>query len=392
MKLRSWNRRRWLQGMGAASALGSLPLHVLAQQQASQQQAGTAVSSGDIVIGQSAHLSGPLAPTMKAVLRGQDLALEEVNRKGGINGRRVRLVTLDDAYDPKKCAENVVSLIDQHKAVALYGLASTANVAAVLPILADKKVPLVGVYTGAPVLRAKQHPYFFTTMASYRDEVVQMVRNLVTLQRGKLALVYQNNAFGQLMLPVVEEVAKEQGATLVAKHPLEVSGSDAVPATQAVAAARPDALIVMAFGPSIVPLVRAAKANLSVPIYCIGIANSKSALEALGDDARGLAFTQSIPYPFRQTTTLTRDYAAAMQRADLPLDYDHFFGYLNTRVLIEALRRAGKTLSSQVLVNTLEAMGKVDLGGYTVSFAPTNHHGSSFVDITIVGPGGRYLR
>jgi ABC-type branched-subunit amino acid transport system substrate-binding protein len=374
--------------MGTAGALAGLPWQpAAAQQQPSVQPAG-----GDIVIGQSAHLSGPLAPTLKAVLRGQDMALEEANRKGGINGRRVRLVTLDDAYDPKKCAENVLALIDQHKAVALYGLASTANVAAVLPALAEKKVPLVGVYTGAPALRAKQHPYFFTTMASYRDEVVQMVRNLVTLQRGKLALVYQNNAFGQLMLPVVEEVAKEQGATLVAKHTLEVSGADALPAVQALAAARPDALIVMAFGPSIVPLVRAAKSQLGVPIYCIGIANSKSSLEALGDEARGLAFTQSIPYPFRQTTPLTRDYAAAMQRAQLPIDFDHFFGYLNTRVLLEALRRAGKTLSAQTLVTALEAMGKVDLGGYTVSFGPNNHHGSSFVDITIVGPGGRFIR
>ena len=93
---------------------------------------------------------------MKPVIRGQDLALEEFNRRGGVAGRKVRLITLDDAYDPKRCLDNVTTLIDKHKVTALYGLASTANVAAVLPLLAERKVPLVGVYTGAPALRAFQ--------------------------------------------------------------------------------------------------------------------------------------------------------------------------------------------------------------------------------------------
>ncbi|HJW10477.1 MAG TPA: ABC transporter substrate-binding protein [Albitalea sp.] len=352
-----------------------------------------AAADGDeIVIGQSAHLSGPLAPTVVPVIKGQQLALDEVNRKGGIGGRRVRLITLDDAYDPKRCVENVSTLIERDKVLALFGLASTANVGAVLPLLAEKQVPLVGVYTGAPALRAKQHPYFFTTMASYRDEVVQMVRNLATLQRTQIALAYHSSPFGQLMLPVVEEVVKEFGSTLVAKQALELGGQNSLAVCQALGAARPQAVIFMAFGPALVPFVRAARSHIGVPVYAPSIANSKSLLETLGDDARGLAITSILPYPMRATTTLTRDYAAAMGRANLPLDYDHFFGYLNLRVLLEGLRRAGKRPSSQSLVAAIEGMGKVDLGGYTVNYGPNNHHGSSFVDLMIVGPGGRYIR
>lgn len=375
--MRTINRREALGGLAAAAAAAlSRP----------------AFAAEDIVIGQSAHLSGPLAATMSAVLKGQEIALDELNRKGGIHGRNVKLITLDDAYDPKRCVENVKTLIERDKVLALTGLASTANVAAVLPMLAEKQVPLVGAYTGAPALRQKTHPYFFTSIANYRDEVVQMVKNLATVQRTQIALAYHNSPFGQLMLPVVEEVVKEQGSTLVAKQPLEIGGQNSVQVCQALAQARPQAVIFMAFGPALVPFVKAARSHIGVPVYAPSIANSKQLLEALGDEARGLAVTQILPYPMRQTTRITREYAASMERANLPVDFDHFFGYVNMRVLFEGLRRAGKNPTPQGLVTALEGMGKVDLGGYTVNFTPTNHHGSSYVDLMIIGPGGRYLR
>jgi ABC-type branched-subunit amino acid transport system substrate-binding protein len=346
---------------------------------------------GDIVIGQSAHLSGPLAAPLKPVIRGQQLALDEFNRRGGVGGRKVRLITLDDAYDAKRCVENVATLIDQEKVVSLFGLSSAANVGAVLPMLADRKIPLFGVYTGAPNLRAKQHPYFFTTMASYRDEVVQMVKNLATVGRSKIALAYHNNPFGQLMLPVVEEVCKEHGSTLVGKAPLDQTGTESVAVTQTLAATNPHAVIFMAFGPALVPFVKAARANLGVPIYAPSISNSRQLLDALGEESRGLAFTQIMPFPHRATTPLTRDFSVIMDKAKLPVDFDHFFGYLNCRLMLEMIRRAGRGVTAQSLVTTIEALGKVDFGGYTLNFGPNNHHGSTFADLLIVGPGGRYI-
>jgi ABC-type branched-subunit amino acid transport system substrate-binding protein len=394
MSHKNWTRRHALHAVAAAAG-GAATLPVWAQEAAAPAAKKAPVAGGsteEIRIGQSVHLSGPLAPSLQSTLKGQALAIEECNRKGGVNGRPVRLITLDDAYEAKKCVENVHTLIDKEKVIALYGLASTANVGAALPILAEKKVPLVCTYSGSPALRAKQHPYFFTTMASYRDEVVQMVRNLVTLQKGQIGLVYQNAPFGQLMLPVVEEVAKELGATLVAKAPLEPSGADAVAAAQSLASAKPQAILFMAFGPSLVSFVKAARTYLGVPVYSISIANSKQLISALGDDARGVAFTNTIPYPWRPTTPLVKDYTAVMEKAGIAIDYDHFFGYLNVRILLEGLRRAGKQITSEGLVKAMEGMGKFDFGGYPLNYGPTKHHGSTFVEITIVGPGGRYMR
>jgi branched-chain amino acid transport system substrate-binding protein len=372
------SRRSCLQGMAATTASLALP-------------SSFAAPADEILIGQSVHLTGPAASSLVRVLKGQELAIDEFNRKGGVAGRQVRLITLDDAYDPKRCVENVNTLIDKEKVVALYGLGSTANVAATLPILAEKKVPLVSVYTGAPSLRAPHHPYFFTTMASYRDEVTKMMQNLATGQRRRLALAVLNNAFGKEMAIMVEEVAKEQGTTIVATQTIELSGQNAAAACKLLGDSKPDGFIMMAFGPSIVQLVKAARAYIGVPIYAPTIANSRSAIEALGDEARGLAFTRILPNSLRTTTPLTRDYANTMERAKIPLDHDHFFGYLNLRVLLEGLRRTGKGVTSQSLVSTMERMGNVDLGGYKLNFGPQTHHGSKFVDLTVIGPGGRYI-
>ena len=351
----------------------------------------SSVKPGDaIVVGQSAPVTGPVADAFKGVLAGEKMAFEQINRKGGVNGRRVDLILLDDAYDPRRTVENVKTLIDRDNVVALTGLGSTAGVGATLPILAEKKVPLVGVYTGAPNLRVKHHPYFFTTQASFKDEVFYSVRNLVTLNSSKIAVVYQNNEFGKLMLPVAEAAIKEQGGTLVATAPLAIDGSDAIAAAQAVAQSKPQAVLMIAVGPSVVGYVRANRNYVGVPIYTISTA--LGVLPALGDDARGLAITQVTPYPWRQTTGMAREFAQECERAKVPVAYDTYGGYLVARFLLEAIRRSGKNVTSESLVHTIETQKSWDFGGISLAFGPGNHHGTNFVETTIVGPRMTFMR
>jgi branched-chain amino acid transport system substrate-binding protein len=213
--------------LGAAAAVGSAWVAPLRAQE------------GEILIGQSAPQTGPVAVAFQGALAGERLAFEEINRKGGINGRRIRLVLLDDAYDTKRTVENVRQLVEQEKVVALTGLGSTAGVAAILPYIAEKRMPLVGVYTGAHVLRLRPHPTMFTTQASFKDEVEHQLRTLVTLKMDKIGVAFQDNEFGKLMMPVVDAAAKELGATLVASAPLAVDGSTSAQAVGAIAQARP---------------------------------------------------------------------------------------------------------------------------------------------------------
>lgn len=364
--------------LGAAAAVGSawaLP--------------GRAQDS-DIVVGQSAPLSGPVAVAFQGALAGERLAFEEINRKGGINGRRIRLVLLDDAYDTQRTVENVRQLVEQDKVVALTGLGSTAGVAAILPYIAEKRMPLVGVYTGAHVLRLRPHPTMFTTQASFKDEVEHQLRTLVTLKMDKVGVAFQDNEFGKLMMPVVEATAKELGATLVASAPLAVDGSTSAQAVGTIAQARPQAVLLIAVGPSVVGFVKAAKAGLNVPIYTLSVA--ASAVPALGGDARGLAMTQIVPFPWRQVHPMARDFNREAAAADVAVNYNSYGGYLGARFLIEALRRSAPAITSDNLIRTIQGIRNFDLGGIQLNFSPTNHHGTNWVEITIVGPDGKFMR
>jgi branched-chain amino acid transport system substrate-binding protein len=374
---KTWNRRDVLgtavAGLGATAAL---PLW--------------AAETGPILIGQSLPLTGPVAGALQPLTLGQNMAIEQLNRKGGINGRPVKLIQLDDGYDPRRTVENVNTLIDKHNVMALTGLASTPGVAAVLPIIQEKKVPLFGVYTGSHLLRLRHNPYFYTTVASYKDEIVQCVRHLTTLKRGQISVVYQNNEFGKLMLPVAEQAIKELGGTLVSTTSLALDASDALTAAMAVNARQPQAVLMIAIaGPSVVGYVKAHKAVGAAPIYTISTA--MGALPALGEEARGMAITQTVPY-WRQTDALAREYIQEINRNKATPSYASYGAYLLFRMLFEGIRRAGKTITPQTVNHGLESIRKFNLGGGDISFSPSNHHPGSQAEITIVGPRGTFIR
>jgi branched-chain amino acid transport system substrate-binding protein len=365
-------------------ALASLTLPLLPH--------GAWANKPDLLIGQSAPLSGPMAPTMLGVFGGQQMAFDEINQRGGIAGRRVRLVILDDAFDARRTLENARQLVEQEEVLALFGTVGTAQTAAVLPYVAEKHVPLISAYSGSPALRVQPNPYFFTTQASYADELIKMVRNLKSVQASRIAVVYQNNDFGKLLLPLAEKVIVSEGGSVVSTRPLDVNGADAAAVAQSLASARPQAVIMIVAGPAVVSYVKANRAHLGVPVYTFSLSVGSSILKALGDDARGLAVSRATPYPWRATTPLARDFNQLMDKAGKPVDYDHFAGYINGRVLIEGLRGAGKTPTPQSLTQSMEKLSNLDLGGYTLAYSPQNRHGSNFVEITVVGPKGNFMR
>lgn len=366
-------------------ALATLTIPMLAHHAAWAQK-------NDLLIGQSAPLTGSMAPTMAGVLGGQQLAFDEVNRRGGIGGRRIKLVILDDAFDARRTLENAKELVEKKEVLALFGIPGTAQTAAVLPYIAEKQVPLISAYSGSPALRVQPNPYFFTTQASYADELVKMVRNLKSVQATRIAVVYQNNDFGKLLLPLTEKVISAEGASVAGTRPLAVAGADAAAVAQDIATLRPQAVIMIVAGPAVVSYVKANRAYVGVPVYTFSLSVGASVLKALGDDARGLAVSRATPYPWRDTTPLARDFKALMDKLDRPVDYDHFAGYINAKVLIEGLRGAGKKPTPESLKQSMEKLNRLDLGGYVLNYSPQNHHGSNFVEITVVGPNGQFLR
>lgn len=351
---------------------------------------GTGSAGGDILIGRTIALSGAMAPFLQPVHEGQEAAIADLNERGGVGGRKVRLVTLDDGFDPRRTLENARTLGDKEGVLALFGVAGTSQVMTLLPYLAEARLPLISVYTGSPAIRTQASPYLFTTRASYADELVKIVRNLVAVQSARIAVAYENNDFGKLLLPLVEKVMAAEGAALVATHSLDSSGKDAGEATKSLAGHRPQAVLLVAAGPPVVAYVRANRAHIGVPVYTLSLGAGAAVLQALGEDARGLAVARTGPSPTKPTLQITREFQASMKRHGKPADYDRYTGYMDARVLIEGLRAAGPSVTRASLTQAMASLGRLDLGGYTFEFTPQNRHGSNFVDIAVVSSGGRY--
>ena len=370
-------RRTLLGGLAAAalSAHANVPAH-----------------KGELLIGQSAPLSGPMANPMANVLAGQQLAIDEINRRGGIGGRRIRLEALDDGFNPKPTLENARTLVEQRNVLSLFGTVGTGQTKTVLPYIDEKHVPQSAAYRGSPALRTLPNPYFFTTQAGYDDELIRIVRNLVAIQAKRIAVVYQDNDFGKLLLPLAEKIIAAEGASLAGAQPLQSSGADAVAAAQAVAGMKAQAVVMLVAGPAVIGYVKANRAYAGLPVYTLSLSVGSAILKALGDDARGLAVSRATPYPWRATTSLAREFGAAMTKAGKVIDYDHYLGYINMQVMAAGLRGAGRNPTPESVRDAMENLAKLDLGGYTMEFGPDKRHGSNFVEITVVGPRGNFIR
>ncbi|MBA2964352.1 MULTISPECIES: ABC transporter substrate-binding protein [Ramlibacter] len=354
--------------------------------------AGTArAATAPLRIGQCLPLTGPLAPVVKPIAEGQQLLLASVAAQGGLQGTPIDLVTLDDTTQPARTEELTRSLLDDQKVVALFGYAFVPGLVRALPLLDERRVPLIGVYNGADVVRRDPHPWLFTTTASLRDEVQAMVQNLATLNTRKLAVAYQDNELGRFMLPQVQAIADQHGVQLVAKAAVAPDGSNARDAAAAITAREPQAILLLAAGAAVIGFMKSLPA-VRVPVYALSLAGTTALLEELGPVARGMAFTQVIPSPQRATTALARRFTAAAAAAGLAPTYDRLWGFLNASILVEVLRRAGPRATPATVQAALERMGEVDLGGYRLAFDNRRRHGSSFVEITMVDAGGKFIR
>ncbi len=383
-------RRRMLQTLAAGGCAALLPATALAQPQAAARPATGART--DILVGRSSALSGPMAPFLQPLHEAHEAAIEDFNAQGGIGGRKVRLVTLDDGFDPKRTLENARRLVEQEGVVALFAQAGTSQVLALLPYLERSRTPLISVYTGSPALHAAASPWLFTTSASYADEIGQIVRNLVSIQSTRIGIVHENNDFGRSTLPLVEQAIAAEGATVAGVQAMDSSGKNATEAARALAAAQPQAVVMLAAGPPVVAYVRAHRAHLGVPLYTLSLGAGAQVIRSLGSDARGLAVARTTPPPRRATTQITRDFQASMKQRGLEPDYDRFRAYLDARALLEGLRAAGPSATGADIARAMEGLGRLDLGGYVYRFGPGERHGSRYVDIAVIGPDGQYWR
>jgi branched-chain amino acid transport system substrate-binding protein len=375
-------RRTWLQAAacGAASAAG-LPVWA--------QDAGPVLR-----LGQSTDLTGPLADLGQAMQQGALACFQAVNARGGVLGRKIELVTQDDGYDVKRAVANMEGFIANSEIFALFNCMGTPMVEAILPKVTASGIPFIAPLTGALLARPKVR-HVFNVRASYPDEAEQQVQHLSTIGIKRIGIAYQNNAFGKEVFEGTRQAMERRGLGDGGVVTVESSGADAAAAVTKLLATNPEAVLLGLAGKAAVEFVKAMRQQRrGMPLYALSVMGSAATLQALGDDAVGIAVTQVVPLPSAAGVGVVREFLQAWKQAGVKLEPSHLGleGYINARVLVEGLRRAGPQPTRTTLMDGLWGLKRLDLGGFEINATEPGRNASRFVELTMVGRGGRFIR
>lgn len=356
-------------------------------------RAENGVTDREILIGQFAAVSGPSAQLGLRMQLGMQAYISAVNAQGGVNGRAIKLITRDDGYEPEKAAAAVKALIHEDKVFALAGSVGTPTGLAALPILSDEQVPLVGMFTGAQALREPFNRNVFHVRASYFDETERIVQHLTTLGIKKIAVFYQNDAYGKAGLEGVTRALGKRQLKPVSTATVERNTVDVAASMETLVKSEPEAIVQIGAYKACAALIKQARAKgYGGQFFNVSFVGSRALADELGDAGQGVVISQVVPFPFAQGIPIVREYQLRMTEAgQKDFDFSSLEGYLTARVLVEGIRRAGKNLSRDALIAGLESMHDVNLGGFTITYSAKDHQGSNFTDLTIIGRGGKFI-
>jgi ABC-type branched-subunit amino acid transport system substrate-binding protein len=376
---KQWGRR--LFGLGATLAVTlAAPL---------------AVSAAEITVAQVAPLSGVLASTGAQMVLGAKIYFQSVNDAGGVHGARIRHLVTDDSYKVDETVRLTREMIAKPEVVALFGFAGSANIGKLLSdgVLEEGKIALVAPYTGGEGLRNPFNPWIFHVRAGYADEAEHMVKQLTTLGSRKIAVFYQDDAFGKSGLAGVDAAVAKRGLTLAASAGYERNTDNVADAVQKLKAANPQAIIMVSVNRSTAAFVKQYReAGGKAQLFNISVVDPAEIVKLAGQEhAVGLGISQVVPFPYTPTLPVIGEYQRALKKyaPDEKINYTSFEEFIGAKVLVEALRRAGPNPTREKVMKALESLRNYDVGGITFRYSPDNRIGSRFAEVTIIGRDGK---
>ncbi|AVP56243.1 ABC transporter substrate-binding protein [Pulveribacter suum] len=375
------SRRGFSAALAAGALAGAVP--------AVRAQAGER-----IVLGQSAALTGPSAQLGLQFQAGARLAFEQVNAQGGVARRTIELRSLDDGYEPERCAENTRRFIADD-VFALFGYIGTPTSLAAQPLFTQARVPFFAPFTGAVALRRPLNRLIFHVRASYEDEAELIVRQLTHLGLSRIGVFHQDDAYGQAGLEAVAKALAARKLQPAATGKVARNSVDVAAAVTPLVAARPEAIVqISTYAPSAAFVRAARKAGYGGGFYNVSFVGTQALADALGAEGAGVVVSQVVPSPYSGARQITREFHEAIKKggAGVQPNYSSFEGYIAARVFIEGLRHASAQGAArptrEALVAGLEAVNG-PVGGFAVNFGPGEHEGSHFVEMSMLTGDGR---
>jgi branched-chain amino acid transport system substrate-binding protein len=343
----------------------------------------------DIVVGQSAPLTGANAELGNDIRKGALAYFTKVNAAGGVAGAKIKLVTLDDRNDTKLSAENTGKLLAEHNAVVLFGYASSTLSIPAMPAVVEHKVPFFAPFTGADTIR-KQNDYVYTVRATYADEIGKIINFWGNLGNTKVTVLHYDDTVGKQNFETVAQVLKKFDRTPVSvaiKRNAEVTDAN----VREVIASEPNVLVVTTlYAPAAQMLKKLKAQGRAMMTTSLSFAGASQLARALGPDAAGVSVAITVPTPRSQTVPVVREcneaWTASGQKEAMSVTA--LEACIAAKVLVEGMKHAGASVTRNSLHRALTALGRYDAGGYVVEFKPNFRHGGSYVGMALLKPNG----
>lgn len=350
------------------------------------------VTDTEIVIGSCAALEGPASFLGTQTVLGARAHLNAVNDRGGVHGRKIQLLSRNDGYEPVKAIACVNQLIKQDKVFAMGFFVGTPTGAKVVPMAEAHKVPAIGFFTGAEILRTPVKRNVIHVRASYYDEARAQIDILVgTLGMKRIAVFYQEDAFGVAVLEGVKIALKKYNLEPVALGTFPRNTMDVAKGMEQIKPADPEAVVMVGTYAPLAEFVKRARADKwTSQFLTVSFVGTEAFAKAAGKDGDGVIITQVVPPPTRTDLPAVAQYTAALKKysPEATPNFVSLEGFVDAIVLVEGLKRAGRDLSREKLVTAIEGIRDFDLGiGMKASYSSTRHHAFDEVYYTILRDG-----
>ncbi|MEZ5740717.1 MAG: ABC transporter substrate-binding protein [Burkholderiaceae bacterium] len=355
--------------------------------------AQTGITDDAIRLGMVNAQSGPASGLGQGMLAGAKAVFDAVNLNGGIHGRRIELLVADDGYEPDQAIDQTLAMIEDEQVFALFGYVGTPTANAVLPIVREMQVPLVGLFTGAGTLRSPVTREVFNVRASYDDEAEAMIAHFLSQGAGTVGVFYQDDGFGKAVLSGTRKALTRRGMQV---HATGTFTRNTMAVKQGLAdliRAQPDAIVMVGTYAPLAGFIREARANgLTSQLATVSFVGSENLVGALDGAGDGVIISQVVPSPDR------KDIAAVNECRDLvhrhsgqALGFVNLEGCLSAKVMLGGLALAGRDLNREKLITALESMKAFDLGNLTIGFSRDDHQAFKQVFLTQI-VDGRVIR
>ena len=351
------------------------------------------ITDSRVLFGQSAAFSGPAEELGKEMRLGIQAAFQEQNEAGGVHGRTLDLVTLDDGYEPESAFSNTWRLIRREEVFALIGEVGTPTSRSASPLANAEGVPFIGPFTGAAFLRDPGLANVLNVRASYHQETEVMVERLTEdLGITRVAILYQNDSFGQDGFEGTRLALERRGLTPAASWYYQRNTTAVKTAVLNIVQDDPEAIIMIGAYSPVAKAIRTVRQDIDPVFMAVSFVGSRAVAEELGPDGVGVYITQVVPLPEDASVPVVAAYQKALKayQAEAAPGFGSLEGYLAGRLAIEGLQMCGADLSRECFLDAVRDAGTIDIDGLELHYGPADNQGSDAVFVTVIGDDGRF--